>query len=95
MPITIKTSYQQHEPLGENFLEDVHWINERRIELYEQYGDCVILVYHGEIIGIGKGFLEAIADAENRLKDGEGTVTPVVKYLSTPYRIGLYRSKKA
>ena len=94
MAIIIKTTYQQHEPLGENFLEDVHWINERRLELYDQYGDCVLLVYHREIIGTGKGLSEARADAENRLKDGEGTVTPVVKYLSAPYRIGVYRRKK-
>jgi hypothetical protein len=93
MPVTIKTSYQQHEPLGENFPADLEWVNARRLELYEQYGDCVLLVYHGEIIGVGAGVREATADAEQRLSDKEGIITPLVKYQSSPYRIGVYRRK--
>jgi hypothetical protein len=93
MPVTIKTSYQHHEPLGENFAADLDWVNARRIELYEQYGDCVLLVYRGEIIGVGTGVREAKADAEQRLSDKDGIITPLVKYLSAPYRIGVYRRK--
>ena len=94
MSVTIKTSYQHHEPLGENFDRDATWIAEHRMELYEKYGDCVILVYHEEVIGHGASVAEAKVVAENYLRDKEGVVTPVVKYQSSPYRIGVYRRKK-
>jgi hypothetical protein len=95
MAVTIKTSYAQHEKLAENFFADVDWINEHRIELYEQYGDCVLLVYKGMVIGQGMSISEAVANAETRLDNVDGIITPVVKYLSSPYRIGVYRQKKA
>jgi hypothetical protein len=90
MAATIKTSYQQHEPLGANFDRDATWIAEHRMELYEKYGDCVILVYHEELIGHGGSVPEAKEAAQNYLSDKEGVITPVVYYQSSPYRIGVY-----
>lgn len=93
MSAKIKTTYTQHEPLAQNYSSDVSWINENRLALYEQYGDCVLLVYHQQVIGKGANINEAIGDAESRLTDETGMITPVIKYLTSPYRIGVYRSK--
>lgn len=95
MTATIKIGYAENEPLAENFAKDVNWINTNRNALYEEYGSCVVLVYHEEIIGRGKDLDEAVADAETKLQDETLTVTPVIKYLSSPYRIGSLRQKKA
>lgn len=94
MAVHIKTSYQEHEPRPENIAKDALWLSENRVSLYETYGDCVLLIYHEQVIGKGDSVQEAIADAQQRLEGQTGTVTPIVKYLSSPYRIGVLREKK-
>jgi hypothetical protein len=94
MAVTIKTSYQENEVRPANIAKDALWISKNRIALYEQYGDCVLLVYQEKVIGKGDSVPEAVADAENKLRDETGLITPIVKYLSSPYRIGILREKK-
>jgi hypothetical protein len=94
MSVTIKTSYQEHEARPANIAKDAMWISQNRVALYEQYGDCVLLIYHEQVIGKGESVPEAIADAESRMQDETGVITPIVKYLSSPYRIGVLREKK-
>jgi hypothetical protein len=94
MSARIKTGYAENEPLASNFADDVAWINKNRQALYEQYGSCVLLVYHEQVIGHGASVEDATADAETRLADDVSVVTPVVKHLSSPYRIGVLRRKQ-
>jgi hypothetical protein len=92
MSSRIKTAYEANEPLAENFARDAAWISENRLELYEEFGSCVLLVYHERVIGHGATVQEAVADEEKQLADGDVEVlTPVVKRLSNPYRIGVSR----
>ena len=93
MAVTVKTSYQEHEPRPENIAKDALWTSQNRIALYEQYGDCVLLIYHEQVIGKGESVPEAVANAENRLSAETGIITPIVKYLSSPNRIGVLRQK--
>jgi hypothetical protein len=95
MSTRIKTNYAEKEALAPNFSKDAAWISKNRIVLYEKYGSCVLLVYHEEVIGRGATVKEAIADAENHLPDNDASmITPVVKHLSSPYRIRVLRHKK-
>lgn len=94
MAITIKTSYQENEPRPANIAKDALWISKNRLALYEEYGDCVLLIYQEKVIGKGDSVPEAVADAENQMRDEAGVITPIVKYLSSPYRIGVLREKK-
>lgn len=94
MSAKIKIGYAADERLAENYPADVDWINERRLELYEQYGSCVILVYHEEVVGHGADLEEAVLEAEKRFANEDGLVTPVIKMLSNPYRIGMFRPRK-
>jgi hypothetical protein len=90
----IKIAFAKDEPLPENYAVDVTWINERHYSLYEQYGSCVLLIYHQEVIGNGADLDEAIAKAEANIDDEIPVLTPIIKYLSSPYRIGVLRQKK-
>jgi hypothetical protein len=94
MSSRIKTAFAKDEALPENYAKDVAWINENRLALYEQYGSCVLLVYHQEIIGHGASLEEAVSDAEAHINEEISIITPVIKYLSKPYRIGVLRQKK-
>ena len=87
MSAVIKVGYSENERLAENFEADVTWINANRLALYEQYGSCLVLVYHEEVIGRGADLEEAVADAEARLENEIFVVTPVIKNLSTPHSI--------
>ena len=95
MSATIKTTYQENEVLPANFTKDAAWIGQNKVKLFEEYGDCVLLVYHEQIIGHGATVEEAILEAESSFAHETGLVTPVVKYLSSPYRIGVMLRKKA
>lgn len=91
----IKTTYAENEPLAPNFATDAAWISKNRLALYEQYGSCVLLVYHEQVIGHGATVEEAILAAEKQLQDDTAAIiTPVVKRMSNPYRIGVLRQKK-
>lgn len=90
----IKTTFAKDEPLPQNYTQDVAWINENRLGLYEQYGSCVLLVYQQAVIGQGTDLDEAIIDAESHLAENSPVITPVIKYLSNPYRISVLRQQK-
>jgi hypothetical protein len=94
MTAIIKVGYTENERLADNFAADVIWINANRFALYEQYGSCLVLVYHEQVIGKGADLEEAVADAEARLESENQVVTPVIKYLSSPYRIAAIRQKR-
>jgi hypothetical protein len=51
-----------------------------------------LLVYHEEVIEHGATVEEAVQEAESRFANESGIITPVVKYLSSPYRIGVMLS---
>lgn len=88
MPSRIQTAFPKDEPLPENIFSDLKWVSENRIELYKKYGSCVVVVYHKEIIGMGKTEHEAMQDAESRLPEDVILITPAIGYISNPYCVG-------
>lgn len=56
---------------------DIDWVREHRKELLEQYGECDMIVYEKKVIGTGKDYKTAVADAERNLAAQEGEVTPI------------------
>ena len=78
--IRIRTSHAYGE-VYPNVFNDFDWVRERREELLEKYGECVVLVYQQKVIGIGKTQKEAIEDAERNLPPAVTQVTPITEYL--------------
>lgn len=68
---------------------DFDWVRRHEKELLEQYGECSIIVYQEEVLGIGSTYAEAVADAEAKLPPEVGEVTPVHERLR--YRNPLLR----
>jgi hypothetical protein len=95
MSSRIKTDFAKDEPLPENIFPDFAWAGEQRVALYEKYGDSVVVVYKQEVIGVGKSYAEALADAENHLSGDIELITPILKYIGNPYHIGSFHRKQA
>lgn len=91
----IKTDFAKDEPLPENIFADFAWAGEQRVSLYEKYGDAVVVVYKQEVIGVGKNYAEALANAEKNLPAEPELITPILKYIGNPYHIGSFRRKQA
>jgi hypothetical protein len=54
----------------------------------ETYGDgTVILVYEKQVVGSGRTIEEAEADAERGLSPEIEQITPVLHFVSYPYRL--------
>jgi hypothetical protein len=87
MSSRIQTAFPKDEPLPENIFSDLNWVSENRLELYKKYGSCVVIVYHKEIIGMGKTRQEALNDAEIHLADDVELITPAIGLVSNPYRV--------
>jgi hypothetical protein len=88
MSSRIQTAFPDDKPMPANIFPDLNWVSANRLDLYKKHGDCVVVVYQQEIIGMGKTRAEALADAESHLADDVELITPAIGYISNPYRIG-------
>jgi hypothetical protein len=93
MSSRIQTAFPKGEPMPANIFPDFQWLRENRLELFKKHGSCVVVIYKQEIIGMGKSYDEAVADAEAHLDDDVELITPIVEYISNPHRIGLLNIK--
>ena len=64
-----------------NTFADFAWIRRNEKALLEKYGECSIIVYKEQVIGVGDTYQEAIEDAERNLPSDMGVVTPVHEWL--------------
>jgi hypothetical protein len=87
MSSRIKLSYAKNEPKAPNVFPDFEWSGQNRLALNEKYGDSVIVVYEKQVIGVGKTREEALADAEAHLPENPEIVTPIIRYIGSPFRI--------
>ncbi len=60
-----------------NVFSDFDWIRHHEKELLEKYGECSIIVYKEQVLGVGTTYDEALEDAERNLPPDVGVVTPV------------------
>jgi hypothetical protein len=60
-----------------NVFSDFDWIRLHEKELLEKYGECSIIVYQQQVLGVGATYDEAVADAERNLPLEIEEVTPV------------------
>jgi hypothetical protein len=93
MSSRIQIAFPKDEPMPANIFPDFQWFREHRLELFKKHGSCVVVIYKQEIIGMGKTSKEALANAEAHLADDVELITPIVEYVSNPYRIGLLNIK--
>lgn len=77
----IKTSYQPNEATPKNLFTDHDWFRAHEQELLAQYGDCWLVIYHEEILGVGQTYDEAKQNAEAHLPDDITQVTPIIEPL--------------
>ena len=64
-----------------NVFSDFDWIRRNEKELLEKYGECSIIVYKQQVIGVGSTYEEAIESAEQNLPEDVTEVTPVHQWL--------------
>jgi hypothetical protein len=65
------------EPTPINIYSDFDWVRQHEKELLAQYGECSILVYDSQVIGVGATYDEAVADVERRLPPELTGLTPI------------------
>lgn len=76
MPSRIRMSHQYGET-PPNVFSDFDWIRLHEKELLEKYGECSIIVYQEQVVGVGTTYDEAVQDAEHNLPADSGEITPV------------------
>jgi hypothetical protein len=60
-----------------NTFADFDWIRQHERELLAEYGECSIIVYRQQVIGVGATYAAALEDAERRLPPDSPVITPV------------------
>ncbi|MCC7449550.1 MAG: hypothetical protein IT324_19170 [Anaerolineae bacterium] len=60
---------------------DFDWIRRHEKELLAQYGECSIIVYKEQVIGVGPTYAAALENAEQNLPPEVREVTPVHQWL--------------
>ena len=88
MSSRIVTAFPEDKPMPANIFPDLNWISDNRLELYKKHGNCIVVVYQQEIIGLGKTRAEALNDAETHLSETGAEIPVAIGYISNPYRIG-------
>jgi hypothetical protein len=64
-----------------NVYNDFDWIHRNKKELIEKYGECNIIVYKEQVLGVGSSYKEALENAERDLPPNMGEITPVHQWL--------------
>lgn len=60
-----------------NVFSDFDWIHLHEQELLEKYGECSLIVYQQQVLGVGDTYESALQDAERNLPLEIGDITPV------------------
>jgi len=60
-----------------NVFADFDWVRRHERELLEQYGECSIIVFQQQVIGVGPTYDEALVDAERNLPSDVDEITPI------------------
>jgi hypothetical protein len=94
MSSRIQIAFPKDEPMPANIFPDLNWVSDNRLSLYKKYGEVVVVVYQKEVIGLGQDYDAALADAEAHLSDDVEVITPVVGYISNPYRLGHFTRRE-
>lgn len=76
--VRVSRAYNEVFP---NMVSDFAWVRENREQLLEKYGECVLLVYEKQVVGIGQTLNQAIEDAEKHLPAEVPEITPVMEHL--------------
>ncbi|MDQ7025940.1 MAG: hypothetical protein Q9P44_10315 [Anaerolineae bacterium] len=71
----------KYDETPKNIFSDFDWIRRHEKELLEKYGECSIIVFKQEVIGVGKTYKDAVANAERDLPENVEEVTPVHQWL--------------
>jgi hypothetical protein len=85
MSSRIKIGFAKDEPTPASVFHDLAWVSDNRLDLYQKYGRCYVLVYQEEIIGTGKTIDEAIQDADSRLSPEIELITPAIGSVFNPH----------
>jgi hypothetical protein len=78
---------QSHGKTPPNVYADFDWIHVHEHELLAEYGECSVIVYQQQVIGVGHTYAAALEDAERRLPPDSPTITPVHQWLGARYRV--------
>lgn len=71
---------QMSHPYGAtppNTADDFDWVRRHEQALLAQYGESSIIVYQQQVIGVGKTYDDALADAENHLPPDSAPISPI------------------
>jgi hypothetical protein len=82
----IRTGHKPGEA-APNTWGDFDWARANRMELLETYGEGIVLIFEQQVVGKGKSLPEAIEDAEQHLAPEVESITPVIFFVSYPYRL--------
>lgn len=72
--IRMSDAYGQTPP---SVFTDFDWIHRNEKELLAKYGECSLIVYKEQVLGIGNSYDEALEDAKRNLSPDLGEITPV------------------
>ena len=95
MSSRIQIAFPRGEAMPANIFPDLNWVSDNRLALYKKYGESVVVVFQKKVIGIGQDYDTALADAEAHLAENVEQITPVIGYVSNPYRLGHFYRKES
>lgn len=70
-----------------NTWDDFEWARLHHTELLDQYGSCVAFIYQQQVLGTGKTYGEALANAEKNLPSEIPEATPITYLIGPRHRL--------
>ena len=90
----IRMTYQYGETPS-NVFSDFDWIHLHEHELLEKYGECSIIVYQQQVLGVGETYEDALENAERNLPAEMGDITPVHEWIHNRKPMSTFYIKQA
>lgn len=83
----LRTGGPAGEPIPRQIIEDHEWVQDHRDELIEQYGQCYLIVYKQQVLGIGRTHDEALDNAEKNLSPEIDDLPVMVEWIGRRLRL--------
>jgi hypothetical protein len=78
---TKRIRLSHYGPTPAHLFSDFIWLQTQESRLLADYGECSIIVYQQQVLGVGRTVEESLADAEAHLPAEIGVITAIQKWL--------------
>src|SRR5690348_4621488 len=84
----------REERIPRHIIDDHDWVHDHHDQLIQQFGECYLIVYKGQVLGTGATSDEALDNADRNLPPEMNDLPVMVEWVGNRFPVSLRRSKR-